>query len=90
MRENTFLSNNILPVFLFTKIGIGTPHALCLEIHQSGRASSIDFIRFLDKLGNHDTLSIAARAFFLRLFFERLINHCGVILKIKGALERHE
>ena len=86
----TSWSFKILPVFLLTNTHIGTPQALCLDIHQSGRVSIIPESLDLPDLGKKLVLLIASIAFCLSCPVSILINHCGVFLKISGALERQE
>ena len=42
--SNTSSSTKTSPVFFEIKIGSGTPQTLCLDTHQSGLVSIIDFI----------------------------------------------
>ena len=44
---------------------MGTPHVLCLEMHQSPLSFTIDSIRFLPVEGSHSTLSIAFIGFLV-------------------------
>ena len=84
------LSTKGLLFFLSKIIVIGTPQDLCLDTHQSGRSSIIDFILFLLDGGYHFTSSIESRAVALRFFSVIEINHCEVVLYINGALDLHE
>ena len=49
--SNTSSSTKCLLSFFDIKIGSGTPQTLCLETHQSGLVSIIDFILSLPLLG---------------------------------------
>ena len=49
--SNISSSTKTFLVFLFTKIGNGTPQTLCLDTHQSGLVSIIDFNLSLPLLG---------------------------------------
>ena len=86
----TAWSRKTSPVVLSTKIAIGTPQARWREMHQSGRLSTIEPMRFLPCDGNQRVASIAASAFSRKPFFSMPMNHCGVARKITGALERQE
>ena len=70
--------------------GIGTPQARWREMHQSGRASIIERSRLRPCGGTKRVSSIAVRAFTRRSFVSIEMNHCGVLRKMSGALERQE
>ena len=76
------------PVSLCTKTVIGTPHSRWRETHQSGRVSIIARIRFWPIAGTQCVSSIAASATSRKLLVSMLMNHCGVLRKITGFLER--
>jgi hypothetical protein len=90
MRSKTAASRSSSPVLRLTKTAIGTPQARWREMHQSGRCSIIARMRFSPLGGNQRVSSIACSAFARRSFVAIEMNHCGVLRKISGALERQE
>src|SRR5699024_1671607 len=64
--------------FLQYKTGIGTPQALCLEMHQSVLFSTIFDILFSPADGIHLTFLIAFKDFSIKS--PTRTNHCGVAL----------
>src|SRR4030042_2129744 len=68
------------------KTVIGTPQALCLDMHQSGLFAIIRDMRSSPQEGIHLTFLMASSAFCLRLLFSMDMNHCFVDLKITGFL----
>ena len=72
----------------------GVPQARWRLISQSGRVSTMPRMRFLPLSGKNCVASMAERASWRRLpsssASPMAMNHCGVLRKITGALERHE
>ena len=71
------------------------PGALARQ-HQSGRVSTIERMRLWPARGTKRVASIAASAVSRRvppisaIGLSMAMNHCGVLRKITGALERQE
>ena len=87
--------------FSRTNTAIGTPQARWREITQSGRLSIMPLMRFWPAGGTHCVTEIACRARTRRvspdlalplsaIALSIAMNHCGVLRKITGFLERQE
>src|SRR5436190_1885242 len=86
MRSTTSGSRNGSPVSRWVNTAIGTPQARWRDTHQSGLLSTIASIRLRACGGTQRTSAIAAKAFCRRSSFSMLMNHCGVLRKIVGAV----
>ena len=90
MRWFTLESLRIFPVSLFTNTAMGTPQARWREITQSGLSAIMPRRRFWPAGGKE--LGILNR--FQRLVTQAVedmeMNHCGVLRKMIGFLERQE
>ncbi len=74
-----------------TNTAIGTPQARWRETHQSGRVSIMARSRFCPRAGTKRVASIAGSAVVAQVRCVSMgMNHCGVLRKISGALERQE
>ncbi len=75
---------------------IGTPHARCREITQSGLLSIMPLMRFSPCDGTQRVTEIACMARArkvspaLSMPLSMAMNHCGVLRKMIGFFERHE
>ena len=88
------------PVSLLRKTVIGTPQARWRETTQSGRPSTMPRMRFSPDCGTHSVSSIAFTASWRSVWLPLLgmpltglsmaMNHCGVLRKMTGFLERQE
>ena len=97
MRSLTASSFNTSPVSRLTKTAIGTPQARWRETTQSGRFSIMPRRRFCPAAG---TKRVSAIAFSARArsvsplppigLVSMWMNHCGVLRKMTGFLERQE
>ena len=82
--------------FSLTNTVIGTPQARWREITQSGRLSIMPVMRFSPAGGIHCVAAIAVSARWRRvsplpaISLSIAMNHCGVLRKITGFLERQE
>jgi hypothetical protein len=97
MRALTRSSLRISAVSRWTKTVIGTPQARWRETTQSGRLPTMPVIRFLPCSGTHWVSSMPWRATARSVrspsestFRSIAMNHCGVLRKITGFLERQE
>src|SRR5450756_3183321 len=77
------------------RTGSGTPQALCRDMHQSGRFSTMLPMRLMVQSGIHSTSFIAWRAPPLKVLSSSTLpsnamNHCGVALKTTGFLQRQQ
>jgi len=80
------------------KTGRGTPQVRWREIHQSGRASTVPWMRLRPHLGSHSTWSISSSALARRLRFsaEALLDssmemkNWSTARKMMGVLERQQ
>ena len=90
MRWFTLESLRIFPVSLFTKTAIGTPQARWREITQSGLSAIMPRRRFCPAAGKNLVSSIAFSALSRRPWLDMEMNHCGVLRKMIGFLERQE
>ena len=75
-------------VFLSTNTVIGTPQARCREITQSGRSSIMPLRRRWPEAGTKRVSSMAFKALSRSPVVSMEMNHCGVLRKINGCLER--
>ncbi len=88
------------PVSLWRNTVIGTPQARWRETTQSGRPSTMPRMRRSPDWGTHSVSPIALLASWRRLWLPLLgtplsglsmaMNHCGVLRKMTGFLERQE
>ena len=75
---------------------IGTPQARWREITQSGRLSIMPLMRFSPAAGTQRVALMATSArwrsvsWCLSISLSIAMNHCGVLRKITGFLERQE
>src|SRR5712671_4198626 len=87
--------------FSFANTAMGTPQARWREITQSGFELTMPLMRFRPEGGTHCAPGIAGwrrRAAgrpawalpFSAISLSIAMNHCGVLRKITGFLERHE
>ena len=88
------------PVSLLRNTVIGTPQARWRDTTQSGRPSTMPRMRFSPDCGTHSVSSIAFTASWRSVWLPLLgmpftglsmaMNHCGVLRKMTGFLERQE
>ena len=90
MRSTTRASRSGVPSWRETKTAIGTPQTRWRESTQSGRVSIIERIRARPLGGTQRTRSMASSAVARSPVVSMLMNHCSVLRKISGALERQE
>src|SRR6202020_1532024 len=87
--------------FSRTNTAIGTPQARCREITQSGLLLIMPLMRFWPDCGTHWVTEMACDARARRVSPDLVVpssvislsiamNHCGVLRKITGFLERQE
>ena len=90
MRSSTAGSRSGWPSFFEVNSAIGTPQARWRLMHQSGRPETMAWMRLRPWGGTQRVSSMACSALARNSFFSIEMNHCGVVRKISGALERQE
>ena len=80
----------ISPVWRWVNSAIGTPQVRWREMVQSGRPSTMLWMRALPQVGNQPTVSMAASASLRRLALSIEMNHCGVARNTTGVLWRQQ
>ncbi len=88
------------PVSLLRNTVMGTPQARWRDTTQSGRPSTMPRMRFSPDCGTHSVSSMPLTASWRSVWLPLLgtpftglsmaMNHCGVLRKITGFLERQE